>query len=49
MLIEIASLRVYDVQSEDGTIKNKVPLSATQTKSAVRKRRYSKIMCNAQR
>jgi integrase/recombinase XerD len=32
---EIASLRVCDVQNEDGTIKNEVRLSATQTKGSV--------------
>jgi len=32
---EIAKLRVCDVQNEDGTIKNEVRLSATQTKGSV--------------
>jgi integrase/recombinase XerD len=32
---EIASLRVCDVQNEDGTIKNEVRLSATQTKGNI--------------
>ncbi len=32
---EIASLRVCDVQNEDGTLKNEIRLSATQTKGNV--------------